>query len=124
MNIANVNKLEAECVVMDGSAIPCSSDIKINDIKKLPAEDNSHVVQNNISLTENTEKNTVFGTAVNTSLGLLAQYTGDSSEDDDSEQDTNEKEEDESQLELRATKHLFEKVFQQTAYRIISSDDE
>lgn len=55
---------------------------------------------------------------VNTSLGLLSQYVGSSSDEEDDE------EMDEAQEEANATKQLFEKIFQQNTYRTVSSGDD
>lgn len=141
-DIANINESEAECVVMDdvSKEVPtandivvdnisvviadeictkrCDADAEIVDINKSPASDNNFVEETLKAITEIEDVSIVIGKTVNTSLGLLAQYT--SSEDDDSGQDTD----DERQVESNATKQLLDKVFQQTGYRDVSSDDE
>lgn len=63
----------------------------------------------------------------NTSLGLLAQYASDDSNEDSDDDDVIEvaaESSDEAEVEASATKMLLEQVFQQNNYRDVSSDDE
>lgn len=76
---------------------------------KKPAGSTGHIVANTTS----------------TSLGLLAQYTSDSSEEGDDDDDGEEEpSEDEAEAERNATKQLFENILQKTQYRTVSSDEE
>lgn len=152
INNLNVSELVAECVVMDDGAkeivtpnetvvdndksAPLAEieidqntdhfdiDVETDSANKSPANDRKHVAEIVNTLNEKTDKNIAVGKTANTSLGLLAQYASDSSEEDDNDEDSDIEEDDEREVEASATKQLLEKVFQQTNYRDISSDDE